>query len=160
MRQNNLILCSVAAAAALVFAHNIASASEQAVPAYPATSSHTNLKTGARRDQGLDLSRLIRKNADLAESALFSTNSLFPQTIAETIPVKPAAPALPFVFLGRIKQDGMEAVFLAIDERSFTAKVNDVLDDTYLVTRIEQDSIVFTYLPLKTQQILNISHGQ
>jgi hypothetical protein len=102
----------------------------------------------------------MRKKADLPESALFSTNSLFPRIIVEVVPAKPTAPALPFIFLGRIKLSGMETIFLAIDERSFTAKLNDILDDTYLVSSIEQDSIVFTYLPLKTQQILNISHDE
>lgn len=160
MNINNTTFYFLAVAASLLFANHFALAFEQTIPAKPTISNPTNLKTGSRKEHGLDLSRLIRKNTDLLESELFSTNSLFPQAVVEVVPVTPAAPALPFIFLGRIKQDGIETVFLAMNERSFTAKLNDVLDDTYLVTNIEQDSIVFTYLPLKIQQILNISHGE
>lgn len=150
----------VAFAGWLFLESNSALALEQTVPSQPMISKPTSPKTASRRDQGLDLSKLNRKHTELVESELFSTKSLFPQPVIEVAPATPTAPALPFVFFGRIRLDGIETIFLAIDKQSFTAKLNDTLEGVYLVNRIEEDKIVFTYLPLKTKQILNIPHGE
>lgn len=157
---NSAALFFVAVAASLLFVSNFALAFEQTVPSKSMIPNPTSLKTASRRDQGLDLSKLIRKHTELVESVLFSTNPLFQQPVVKVVPITPTAPALPFVFFGRIRQNGIETIFLSIDKRSFTAKLNDTLDGTYFVNRIEEDKIVFIYLPLKTQQILNIPHGE
>lgn len=108
----------------------------------------------------LELSRLSRKKNDLGQAGLFSSDSLFPPPPVDTTPVAPAAPSLPFVFLGRIVQAEGETVLLSIENRSFKARVGDVLDDTYLVSRIERDKVVFTYLPLSTEQVLMVPYGK
>ncbi len=158
VKLNNTIFCLLAVATSLFLVGNYASA--ETAPSNPATFNAMSQRTTSRKNEILDLSKLNRENTELVEAGVFSTHSLFPQPVVEIVPEIATAPPLPFVFLGRIKQDGMETIFLAIDQRSFSVKPNDILDGTYLVNSIEQDKIVFTYLPLKTQQALNISHGE
>lgn len=147
-----LVMC------AFLFVNNVAFSLEQVPPAK--ISKQTSLSAAHDRERNLDLSKLVRKNTELSESGFFSTNSLFPPPVVDVVVETPTAPTLPFVFLGRINQLGTETIFLSIDNRSFSAKLNDILDGTYSVDSIEQDKIVFMYLPLKTQQVMSISRGE
>jgi hypothetical protein len=143
-------------AGALLLMAGLACAADPASDRAPGSATGTETAGRGR----LDLSRLNRRKSELGQAGLFSSNSLFPPPPVDTTPAVPAAPELPFVFLGRIVQGASETVLLAINTRSFKARVGDVLDDTYLVSRIEKDKVVFVYLPLSTEQVLNVPHGE
>lgn len=69
-------------------------------------------------------------------------------------PPRPQAPPLPFKYFGQAIEDGRMTVFLLRGENSYVAQVGSKLDGTYRVDRIDDRTIVFTYLPLGTRQEL------
>jgi hypothetical protein len=69
-------------------------------------------------------------------------------------PRRPQAPKLPFTYFGRAIEGGQMTAFLARGENSYVARAGSTLDGTYRVERIDDQVIVFTYLPLGTRQEL------
>lgn len=113
-------------------------------------------KSGGRL---LDLSHLnaVRQTEDLVESNFFSTTSLFPPVLVEEKSSVPTAPQLPFIFLGKITQDGVVTLFLAIENRRLNVRLHDVLEGgSYRLKSIGDDRLIFTYLPLKVDQELGL----
>lgn len=77
-----------------------------------------------------------------------------PATTAAPTPL-PAAPPLPFTFLGRTTgPDGRTQIFLTRGDKLLTVKEHEVIDEQYRVERITGDEIVFVYLPLAQAQPL------
>jgi hypothetical protein len=71
-------------------------------------------------------------------------------------PPPPTAPQLPFAAIGKKFQGGQWEVFLAHDDRTYLAHVDDVIDDTYRVVAINPPSMTLVYLPMNEQQTLDI----
>jgi hypothetical protein len=69
-------------------------------------------------------------------------------------PPPPSAPQLPFTFIGRLIDGNDVTLFLIFKNQQYSAKLNDVLDDTYRVDKITDKSAVLTYLPLNILQEL------
>jgi len=67
----------------------------------------------------------------------------------------PQAPPLPLRYLGGMN-NGVQKVFLAKGETSYTAAVSDVIENTYRLEEITEDALEFTYLPLNQRQTLNL----
>lgn len=74
-------------------------------------------------------------------------------------PPAPVAPSLPYTFLGRMIEDDGTTVFLSKQDRSYSIKLNGVLDRDYRVDKIDNDQVVFTYLPLNIQQTLSFGRS-
>lgn len=72
-------------------------------------------------------------------------------------PVAVTAPPLPFTYFGRLETGDEVHVFLRQGERDLSIKAGDQIDEIYRVERIDANSIVFTYIPSQTQQILSVS---
>lgn len=72
----------------------------------------------------------------------------------------PRAPPLPFTFFGRMVEDGRTVVFLAQKDQTFTVKAGETVAGNYRVEEIGPANVVFTYLPLKELQTLNIGQIQ
>jgi hypothetical protein len=82
-----------------------------------------------------------------------------PATFARSVaqPSRPAvAPPLPFRYVGRLLQNGKLEVLLMRGERLFSLAAGDRIGDEYLVERVGESSISFTYLPLKTKQHMDL----
>jgi len=73
---------------------------------------------------------------------------------APTPPPRPQAPPLPFTYFGRATEGGRTTVFLSRGENSYVARAGSTLEGAYRVDRIDDQVIVFTYLPLGTRQEL------
>jgi len=71
-------------------------------------------------------------------------------------PVKPTAPPLPFLFLGKLIEDGETRVFLNHQGKHLIARVGDVINGTYTVESIAGGRMSFLYMPLKESQVLAI----
>lgn len=69
---------------------------------------------------------------------------------------KPVAPALPFLYLGKLVEDGEPRVFLNHQGKHLIAKVGDVINGTYSVEEIAGGQITFLYQPLQQKQSLPI----
>lgn len=71
-------------------------------------------------------------------------------------PEKPVAPPLPFSYLGQYVEDGEVQVLLAFGNRVVTAHMNEIIEASYKVVRIDAATITFLYLPLQQTQTLAI----
>jgi hypothetical protein len=87
-------------------------------------------------------------------------NTLHPQSLSSSLALSPvsssppSAPLLPFMFIGRMIDGHDVILFLSKNSRQYAVKMNDILDDTYRVDKITDDSLVLTYLPMNIQQTL------
>jgi hypothetical protein len=67
-----------------------------------------------------------------------------------------AAPPLPFRYVGRLSHNGKHEVLLMRGERLFSLAAGDKVGDDYVVDRVSDSSISFTYLPLKMKQHMDL----
>ena len=65
-------------------------------------------------------------------------------------------PPLPFRYVGRLSQNGKHEVLLMRGERLFSLAAGDKAGDDYVVDRVGDSSISFTYLPLKLKQHMDL----
>jgi hypothetical protein len=102
----------------------------------------------------IDLSKLERRAGDGAKADAFAPRNFAPTVPAQAqAPAKPAAPPLPFRYLGKMLDGDKLAVFLGNGAESFSVKAGDRIGE-YRVDKITDAEVVFTYLPLKTKQTL------
>jgi len=67
-----------------------------------------------------------------------------------------AAPALPFQFMGRYSDDGQTAYFLQMDGQNLLARPGQRVTDHYLLEAVDDEHMIFIYLPLNQKQILAV----
>ena len=72
----------------------------------------------------------------------------------ERLADKTPLPPLPFRYVGRWTENGKVEVLLMRGERLYSLKAGDRIGDDYLIERIGDSSIGFTYLPLNEKQTL------
>jgi len=74
--------------------------------------------------------------------------------------VTPTAPPLPFVFKGKLAEEGEKtAVFLNKQGRSYIVREGDVLDKIYSVDEVRPPVMILTYLPLNVKQTIQIGES-
>ena len=71
-------------------------------------------------------------------------------------PPKPVAPPLPYRIAGQVTYDGGMQVVLARDDRVFTVREGETLDNVYRIESITPDAVTFVYLPLEERQQLAV----
>jgi hypothetical protein len=109
-------------------------------------------------DDGIDLEKLRRGEAGLPQNDPFSRKNFgtTPNVVQQQPkPMAPTAPPLPFKFFGRLTEHGKTEVYVMRGEELLTIAAGQNIGE-YRVEQIEQKSIAFTYLPLKTKQTLDI----
>jgi hypothetical protein len=74
---------------------------------------------------------------------------------AALAPVAPAAPPLPFRFIGRYGDGASHLVMLVKGDKLYLVAPGDTIDDAYRVDRVTGTTIELTYLPLKLTQSLS-----
>lgn len=72
----------------------------------------------------------------------------------------PTAPPLPFTYMGRILDNGVETVFLATPQNNYMVHSGDVVNNQYRIDSIDNGQMIFTYLPLTITQTLAIGEIQ
>jgi hypothetical protein len=110
--------------------------------------------------EDIDLSKLERPATELAKTDPFARLKLAPPAQAEqasAAPAKPTAPPLPFKYLGKMIDGDKLAVFVSRGDETYTVQAGQKLDQSYRVDKVGEDSVTFTYLPLKTRQELQFS---
>lgn len=68
----------------------------------------------------------------------------------------PAAPALPFRYLGRMADGERQIVFLERNREAMQVTAGDAIDGLYRIDSVSESSVVFTYLPLGVMQTLAV----
>jgi hypothetical protein len=110
----------------------------------------------AAADDGLDLARLRRGESSLPQTDPFIMKNFSSHAApSASAPEKPAAPALPFRYFGRLTENGKTEVFVMRGEDLLTVAAGQQLGE-YRVDQVGSRSISFTYLPLKTRQTLDL----
>ena len=66
----------------------------------------------------------------------------------------PAAPPLPFTFIGSIERGGRRTVMLMEGDQLHLVGVRERIGDRYRVERVTPTQIEFTYLPMQQRQVL------
>jgi hypothetical protein len=115
----------------------------------------------AASDADLDLAKLERPAKEALAAATadpFSRRSFepAPAKAEPSAPAKPTAPELPFTYLGKVIDDGKLEVFLGRGEDSYSVAAGRKIGTDYRVDKVTETSVTFTYLPLKTKQVLDI----
>lgn len=79
------------------------------------------------------------------------------QPVAFTpVAVAPAAPVLPFQFVGRLDDRDDQQVFLQSGEKLYVVRRGDVIDKTYRIEHISATELSLVYLPLHLSQTLSV----
>ncbi|MES2742569.1 MAG: hypothetical protein V4754_16720 [Pseudomonadota bacterium] len=130
----------------------------QAAPVAGLMSIRPDLRIHPRRDDS-DLGNVFAKQSWQAEPPKKVLPAEGDDAPAPAKPRRAAqaasgAPPLPFQFLGRFVDDGQAAYFLQAGERNVVARVGEQVDDSYRLDSASDDTLTFTYLPLKQQQQL------
>jgi hypothetical protein len=74
--------------------------------------------------------------------------------------VSPSAPPMPFVYMGKLAEEGeKEVILLTRQNRSYAVREGDVLDKIYRVDEVRAPVMILTYLPLNIQQTIQIGES-
>ena len=112
----------------------------------------------------IDLAKLERSAPAAPASDPFAPKSFAPppapavRARAER-PQPPSAPPLPFVYAGKVTQDGKTEVYVTRNDDLISVAPGENIDGEYRVDAITASSIRFTYLPLKTVQSLELGEA-
>jgi len=111
--------------------------------------------TRIQTSDDIDLSKLEARAGEGVKNDAFAPRSFAPAPVAEAParPARPEAPPLPFRYLGKMQDGGKLAVFLANGEESFVAAAGQKIGE-YRIDSVTDEEVRFTYLPLKTKQVL------
>jgi hypothetical protein len=83
-----------------------------------------------------------------------------PVRIVAAPPPAPAAPPLPFTYLGKLVEGDDVAVFLSRGDRNLIVRQGETIDSMYRVELIAESAITLTYLPLNQRQTIVIGAAQ
>lgn len=113
-------------------------------------------KTEAATD--LKLNKLQREPKDEVTADLFEAKSWYvpPPPPKPLPPPPPSAPPLPFVYMGKLIEDGHLTVFLTKQELNYVVKAGDTLEGMYKVEEVTPRMMTLVYLPLNIKQTLMI----
>lgn len=78
-----------------------------------------------------------------------------PVTAAAAAPAPPSGPPpLPYRFMGRLNDGGVDIVYLARGEQTLVARAGETLEGSYRVIAVERQAIEFEHLPSGERQRL------
>jgi hypothetical protein len=130
------------------------------VPVAEARKNKTGVKSVKAQNLRLALEKIQRTHSDEAEQVqdVFKAKSWYvpPPPPKPAPPPPPAPPPLPFTYMGKLLEDGKLTVFINHQDRNYAVKAGDTIEGSYRVDKVEDQSVLFTYLPLNMQQTLVI----
>ncbi len=112
----------------------------------------------------VELERMIRpappQEGEAGIGNVFGATSWYvtpppPPPVKPPPPPNPAAPAMPFTFLGLYQEGTGKVVMLVKGDRVFTVSEGDVIENTYRVERVSAGMVELTYLPLNIRQSIS-----
>lgn len=79
------------------------------------------------------------------------------QTIVPPEALQPAAPPVPFLYVGWMQEDEGHAIaYLTQGSRAYSVAESEVVGGNYRLEKITPGQLVLTYLPMESKQMLNI----
>ena len=79
-----------------------------------------------------------------------------PEMPVDPLPAQPVMPANPYVYVGKLIEDGEMCVFLTNGQKNYVVKTGDTLEDTWQVKSIESTEMILFNLPTQTQVSVQI----
>jgi len=79
-----------------------------------------------------------------------------PEMPVDPQPTQPMMPANPYVYVGKLIEDGEMRVFLTNGQKNYVVKTGDTLEDTWQVKSIESTEMILFNLPTQTQVSVQI----
>ena len=115
-----------------------------------------------RGELDLNVNKLMRNRLGSSRSDPFGAP--VPKRAAAPVlppppPPAPVAPPFPFVFIGRYVENNSTVLFLSKQDRAYSVKIHDEIDNLYRVDKIENEQAVITYIPLNIQQTLSFKRA-
>ena len=112
----------------------------------------------AAAEPEINLEKLHRVAANLPQKDPFARRSFAPapQAAAAALPAVPGAPPLPFRYFGKLTEKGKTEVFVMRGQDLISIAPGQNIDGDYRVERITEAAIGFTYLPLNSNQSLDL----
>jgi hypothetical protein len=112
----------------------------------------------------IDLEKLQRSAPASAGTDPFAPRSFAQrpaprQAQAAPAPAQPSTPPLPFTYIGRLTQDGKTEVFVLRGDELISLAAGQTIDGQYHVDAVSEARIIFTYLPLKTRQSIELGEA-
>ncbi|MBU1690502.1 MAG: secretion system X translation initiation factor [Gammaproteobacteria bacterium] len=106
----------------------------------------------------LQLDTLKRNSSPETATDIFPGKSWYvpPPPSKPVPPPPPTPPPIPFVYLGKMLEDGKLLVFMSKQERNLVVREGDVIEGTYRVESILPPVMTLTYLPLNMKQTFPI----
>lgn len=122
----------------------------------PASSAGAARPTGA----GAGELALFRDAWPASAAGILKPYSFRPEPGARAAFVAPppdaTLPPLPFRFVGALEDRGVRAVILMEGDAVHIVRAGDPIGERYRIERIGSDALVFTYLPLRQRQVLDL----
>lgn len=106
-------------------------------------------------EEDFDISGLQRQESGGPQADPFARRS-FAAPQAGAAPAQRVAPPLPFRYMGKLVENGKLEVFVLRGAEHFSVTAGQKIDNDYRVEKVTDTEIVFTYLPLKTRQALEL----
>lgn len=79
-----------------------------------------------------------------------------PEIAVNPQPAQPVMPTNPYVYVGKLIEDGEMRVFLTNGQKNYVVKTGDTLEDTWQVKSIESTEMILFNLPTQTQVSVQI----
>ncbi|MCB2426952.1 hypothetical protein [Methylophaga pinxianii] len=79
-----------------------------------------------------------------------------PELAVDPQPSQPVMPANPYIYVGKLIEDGEMRVFLTNGQKNYVVKTGDTLEDTWQVKSIESTEMILVNLPTQTQVSVKI----
>jgi hypothetical protein len=85
-----------------------------------------------------------------------SVREALPPPSPRRAPPAPAAPPLPFSYLGKMIDGDKTHVFVGRGADHYSVEPGLTIDDTYKVEKITDTTVTFLFLPTRTRQVLAV----
>jgi type IV pilus biogenesis protein PilP len=112
----------------------------------------------ARQELAIDLDRLQQREMQNMKTDPFAPLPVEQAAAVTSQPAPaPQAPALPFVYVGKMVDGEKTAVFVSKGDENYSLTPGQTIAGDYRVEKITDASVTFTYLPMKKRQTLNFT---
>jgi hypothetical protein len=156
--QRDISKRAIAIAVALVAAAGVVAGRENPTPSVVESKAPALERAAPSR---IGLEQLERSAPSAPQSDPFAPRSFAPKARPEQAASAPppSAPPLPFSYSGRVIANGKTETFVMRGNELLSIAPGASIDGEYRVESISESSIVFTYLPLKTHQSLELAEA-
>jgi hypothetical protein len=170
MKRKHLLLAASVFVCAALLAFGRTNPADPLVEAVPRAAAHAALSSARTLPGDIVGIAELRARTELAgvtngeHHELFGSRSLAPPLPSAApagaeippLPPEPAAPSLPFAYLGKQGADGNWEVYLARGDETLIVRDQTVIDGTYRVDAIRPPTLTLVYLPTKLVQTMDI----